>query len=514
MAKNQGIIRRQNGVYYTPTELSTRLVKQILADIKPAKIFDPACGEGSLLEAANKVLRNDNTIKRFELYGCDISPNLKKLSNLRLKKVWENDFIEQKFNQQFDLILMNPPYVRHHAIPRKLKTIYNDSVNETCPLPKSADLWAYFLVKSIELMAPEGCLAAILPWAFLQADYARIIRAWIADRFKNIEITTVSSKQFEHANERIALVWFKNMGQPVQSITIRNVEKPFEDVPAIHLKWSDWMRSRVLNTKSGAVDDVISEMLNKGFIYFREVADIKIGTVTGADHFFIAEKKTAKQLGLKSDDCQDIINSLKNFRGLSLNGHGHDKVLMHFSPKTRKSKLVEYIKSGEEEKIHLRAHCTRRNPWYSIRKPTPPDAFFPYRAIHTPYIVINKSGSLCTNSIHAINWRKLLKRQIEWVQVSMLSVFGQLSIEAYAKTYGSGVLKIEPGALKNMIVVKGIKQLPKGIYSQINKLIKGNDRLAASELATEVVLSSYSISDDTVNLCNKMLEELKQRRLN
>ncbi len=507
------IEKRKNGIYYTPSSLATRLVEPLLMDCRPASVLDPACGSGSLLSAALKRLRKEHGRLKPKIYGCDIAPDYDELQQLQPEQIWKSDFLSQKFNQSFDLVLMNPPYVRHHAIPYELKEAYNESVKNVCALPKVADLWAYFLVKSVELLNDGGTLAAILPWSFLQADYARVLRAWLADRFAAIEVKAISTQQFEDAEERIALVWLRFKGRSAQTIAIRNVTDPSKDGTTHNLSWAEWLRSRIVTTNLGSVDGALSLLLDKGFVPFRDIADIRIGTVTGADSFFIAERQFAIGLGLRESDFHPIVRTLKNLRDLHLNGNCPDQVLMHFSAVHHTPQIADYVKLGEIDGLHRRAHCTRRHPWYIIPKLAPPDAFFPYRSAHTPYLILNTRGSLCTNSVHAIKWHKLTRSQIEWVQVSLLSVQGQLSIEAYGKTYGSGVLKIEPTALGNALVMTGSGRVPKTIYKSINDYLKMNEREKAVSKATEVIMSYCGIDSEAMNRCSSMLRELQQRRL-
>lgn len=513
MAKVDLQTKRRNGVFYTPRELAKHLVEPLATDSQPFSILDPACGNGSLLSAAQEAFSRNSSGYKPNLFGCDLSPDSSSLLQFPAKHIWQGDFLAQRLDQTFDLVLMNPPYVRHHEIPSETKNTYNSGIQSICTLPKIADLWAYFLVRAVEVVNTGGTLAAILPWSFLQADYARGLRAWLADRFAAIDVTAISSQQFEDAEARIALVWLRNKGRSAQSITMRNVANPSEDAPQHHLSWSEWIRSRVVVSSEGSIDDVLVSFLDKGFVPFREVANTRIGTVTGADSFFIVERQFAIDLGLKEEDCSPIVKTLRDLHGFHLNGNCPDNVLMHFPDDPQISTLVKYLESGQRRSFHLRAHCVRRNPWYMMPRVPPPDAFFPYRTSHTPYLVVNTTGSLCTNSVHAINWRKLNERQIKWVQVSFLSAPGQLSLEANAKIYGSGVLKIEPNALGNTLITTGIEPLPEGDYARINSLLETNNRVAASEIATDVIRSCFGIDPQTMKLCTSMLHELRSRRL-
>ena len=44
--------------------------------------------------------------------------------------------------------------------------------------------------------------------------------------------------------------------------------------------------------------------------------------------------------------------------------------------------------------------------------------------------------------------------EIKWKKIRLLSVVGQLSLESFSKTYGRGMLKIEPNTLKKSLVYK------------------------------------------------------------
>ena len=99
------------------------------------------------------------------------------------------------------------------------------------------------------------------------------------------------------------------------------------------------------------------------------------------------------------------------------------------------------------------------------------------------------------------------------MQVSLLSAPGQLSLEAHAKTYGSGVLKIEPNSLGNALVTIGGDRLPRKLYKQIDELLVSNKRDEASAIATDVVQNLCGIDSKTMQICKSVLQELRQRRL-
>ena len=85
---------------------------------------------------------------------------------------------------------MNPPYVRHHTLTYTKIQKYSKTTNSICKLKKTSDLWAYFLAKALGHIKEGGSIGAILPWSFLQADYARDIRKLLSNKFKHIKIVS------------------------------------------------------------------------------------------------------------------------------------------------------------------------------------------------------------------------------------------------------------------------------------------------------------------------------------
>jgi len=94
------------------------------------------------------------------------------------------------------VIVMNPPFVRHHLIDNEKRKLYQRMVAGICPIKWSSDLWAYFLVKSCLHLNTGGKVGAILPWSFLQAEYAQDIRIWLSDNFKEIQLLGTQCRIF------------------------------------------------------------------------------------------------------------------------------------------------------------------------------------------------------------------------------------------------------------------------------------------------------------------------------
>jgi adenine-specific DNA-methyltransferase len=172
-----------------------------------------------------------------------------------------------------------------------------------------------------------------------------------------------------------------------------------------------------------------------------------------------------------------------------------------------------YIKEGILKNYHRRSHSLRRKVWYVIDTGNIPDAFFPYRVHKTPYLVKNNLKVQCTNSIHRLYFKNITDIELQWIQVSLLSIPGQLSIERYSKIYGSGLLKIEPKALKKAIIYKDNNYEVKTIYENISKLLHLNKREEAVNIASRFMATYLNIPDELMRVTKKAYSEIKKRRL-
>ena len=112
---------KSGGEFYTPQEVSELLTKiSILGKEKVNKVYDPACGSGSLLLKAAKILGKENIEDGF--YGqeinvttynlCRINMFLHNIGYEKFNIKCEDTLLNPKHDKEepFDVIVSNPPY--------------------------------------------------------------------------------------------------------------------------------------------------------------------------------------------------------------------------------------------------------------------------------------------------------------------------------------------------------------------------------------------------------------------
>lgn len=503
---------RKNGVYYTPSLLARTLVEPLITDPN-LSIVDPAYGDGALILAAEQVLREKfQSRKRRNLFGCDISPLSDRTQHLPASNFVRCDFFDYEANGKYDVVLMNPPYVRHHYLHKDKVSHYQNVIENVFPLKRTSDLWTYFIVKATIHLKNNGSIGAILPWSFLHADYSVDLRKWLTNLFREIKVLALGANLFNDAKERVVLVWLKGYGGSNKGIFMGIAANPEDHVKYHAITREYFTRNRVNISFSNDALEVMERYKSQyGFADFGNYADISIGVVTGADGFFIKYKDELKTMRISVNGIMPIFTSSAQLCGFSTNGNMPRGRLILIT-KDNANNFKDYIKYGESELYHLRAHSQRREPWYEVKVGNIPDAFFPYRVSLIPYLVLSSSNIQCTNSIHRIYFKNITPTEKRWIQVSLLSIPGQLSLEANSRVYGSGVLKIEPSSLRKAICYSSKDHSVGGVYIQISRLLQDNNRREAMRVATDFIEESLGIDRQLSMQAKTAYEELLSGR--
>lgn len=521
-------LEKDNGIFYTPSQLADYIC-QAISD-KNATILDPAYGRGALLLAARERLVSlGSKSPTDQLFGydllslCKVHQQTHFATKLNDDHLIERDFFEydEKYDlKKFDIILMNPPFVRHHKIERnqlqKIKALIQDEIH----LVNTSDLWAYFVVYSLRFIQKNGNLIAILPWSFIQADYAKNVREHLLDKFETIKVVAIGKQLFERVQERIIVIYCENFGERTSNISVGySFETPKTEIKLNKISPKSWIDSPWREILIEDIHVSLQKTLKTtNFQEFGNVASIKIGTVTGANSFFILDVKELKHHKIPREMTRPIIKHASKLQSLrvTLEDNIHSFLLAIPSGASLPEELKEYIQSGEASGLQLGYHTKNRETWYSINISRPPDGFLPYMSKEIPYISHNLSGLLSTNSIHQIFYSSDVTDDMKkWIQFSMLSSISQLSIELYGKTYGGGVLKIEPTSAKRILIFTGNdRPFPKNLDVKVNNFLTNGKRRDAIDFVDNWLVKNQDFPKKDMKLIKKCYNAIREMRLN
>lgn len=189
-ASNAG---KSGGEYYTPQEVSELLTKlTLVGKTEVNKVYDPACGSGSLLLKFAKILGKDNVRNGF--FGQEINITTYNLCRINM---FLHDIDFDKFDiahgdtltepahwddEPFEAIVSNPPYsIRWEGDASQI--LINDSRFSPAGVlaPKSkADL--AFIMHSLSWLAPNGTAAIVcFPGVMYRSGAEQKIRKYLID---------------------------------------------------------------------------------------------------------------------------------------------------------------------------------------------------------------------------------------------------------------------------------------------------------------------------------------------
>ncbi|MBE3039631.1 MAG: SAM-dependent DNA methyltransferase, partial [Chloroflexi bacterium] len=506
-------IVKKNGVFYTPGALA-RVLADGSVDQPAALVLDPACGTGALLSAVEErcTALGRNGEARADLYGCDRLTHKGFPEKARNRHFVKMDFFAWDPRRRFDVVVMNPPFLSVGEIAESRRRVCRSVCQNACRLPYNADAWAYFIVKAVGHLRPGGNLGAILPWSFLQADYAAVVRKWLADRFRAIKVLVLTAKHFQETNTRVLLVWLKGHGAKLKSLSVGFSESPRDNVCYHTISGRKWAGGTACFAPEQDVDSVLRKVSAlPRFARFGEIARVCIGVVTGANGFFVLARDEAKRLGIPRGHLVPVLTSSRALKTLTVASTAPDAWLLKV-PAPAPALFRGYLAAGRRKRVHLRSHCQRRTPWYSVDPGPTPDAFFQYRVSSRPFLALNVGGVQSTNSVHRVYFDGTAQSQRRWAQVSLLSVIGQLSIEARARTYGNGMLKVEPKCLKAALVFLGHEPMSATDYESISHLLSQGDKAEAEKRATHLLQKAAKVPEKLIREASLALQELRSRR--
>lgn len=165
---------KKGGEFFTPREVSTLLAK-LLSAKDGERIYDPACGSGSLLIKLSKEVGSEN----FAIYGqeknsqthslCRMNMYLHEISDARIE--WGDTIrnpllIQNDSLMSFDVIVANPPFsLDNWGIDEAKEDRWKRF--SSYPLPPKGNGDYAFVLHMLSSLSPKGRMGVVLPHGVL-----------------------------------------------------------------------------------------------------------------------------------------------------------------------------------------------------------------------------------------------------------------------------------------------------------------------------------------------------------
>jgi hypothetical protein len=375
------------------------------------------------------------------------------------------DFLTWNPGRTFEAVIGNPPYVRFQDLGEvgRARAKAAGAVAGV-ELSALASLWAAFVVKAGESLGDEGRMALVLPGELLSAGYAGAVREYVLGRFSEVNLVLIGSQVFGGAGVESVLLMASGRGGST-SIRVSRVEGAYElaslDVArgerilvSGRERWSE-----ALVEGAGVVESVGRAL---GAVQLGTWGSVRLGTVTGANSFFVLTEGRTRQLGLyREGGVLDFIISARALRGqgsvlttarlAAASREGVAATL--FYPGARLSAAAKsYIEWGESEGVNEGYKCRIRDPWWIVPLVEPAPVLVTYMNAAGVRLVANSSKQPHLNSLHGLYLLRGRAKLARALSVAASSSLSLASAEFVGRSYGGGVLKVEPGEAAKILV--------------------------------------------------------------
>jgi predicted RNA methylase len=489
--------RNRLGQFATPNALAIEIAqyvdsisRQSLGEIRFA---DPAIGTGSFYSAALAVFGRDRIQQAF---GVEIDPEVSSAT----RRLWRDAGLEVltgDFTRSVsaalrgrapNLILANPPYIRHHHLEQdeklRLKALAYEMTGEN--VNGLAGLYVYFLLLATAWMEDGGYAAWLIPSEFMDVNYGAAVKRLLTER-----VTLVRAHRFDPSDVQfgdalvssVVLVFHKT--PPPASHTVEftfggslALPKVSDVVPVAVLrgsrKWTMYPRHATNDRRRSCDEDgpVLSD-------FFR----IRRGIATGSNKFFVLERSEAERHGFPVCYLRPILPSPRHLKETLIESDAEGYPLIEpqlcvidcdLPPRALKARhpgLWQYLETAEALGLKERYLIRKRTPWYKQeqRQPAPflctymgrgADEDRPFRFIW------NRSKAIATNlylMLYPQNTLAAMLRLHPERASRVFELFGEITgheLRGEGRVYGGGLNKIEPHELGRISATAFLRTWP------------------------------------------------------
>jgi len=222
--------RRANmGQVWTPENIALEMAKASLTTHPEIKrVLDPACGPATFSKALYHAGATDITLSCF-----DVDKRMTRITDKANKEYGfmgtvrcKDYLIDTKLAEKFDLVIMNPPYIRHEIIPQDKKEAYHSFINQKLQqkIDRRSNLFVLFLLKGIIDLAHSGILCAIVYDAISQARYGKMALELLERHAKKVTRKTVRAP-FNDALVDAQILIYQKRAAPVKRVPAKTRPK-------------------------------------------------------------------------------------------------------------------------------------------------------------------------------------------------------------------------------------------------------------------------------------------------
>ena len=524
-------IKKSKGIYYTPKFIVDYILNKtlkehnILSNPCP-KILDISCGCGNFLLEAYDILYEMFEYYRHELkienihkhiienciYGVDIDKNAVDILNNSLRnkdidsKILKSniycfdslnknnlgqDVINLFWENKFDYIIGNPPYIGHKSLSKEYKNFLLKEYSEV--YRDKSDIYYCFYKRVIDLLSEDGIVSIITPRYFLESISGKHLRNYILNNsyineiidfngsniFKNISIASciiTLSKKCIASN--IDIHKLKNSKLKLNYLDSLEYYLNDDNFYNIKIKQSDLNEDWIISNKENL--DIYNKLESYGQYRLKDICISFQGIITGCDKAFIIDKRDTDE---NIEEKKLLKNWVKNKHIKKYKLDENKKLLIYSNDivdEEEYPKSINYI-SNYKEKLLNRRECRKNiRKWYELQWGRQKELFerkkimYPYKAKENRF-AIDYKNSFCSADVYSFYIKEEYENEFsyEYIVGLLNSSIYDTYFKTFAKKMTSDLYDYYPNKVMEIKIFKDrnynkIENLAKDIITLIN----------------------------------------------
>lgn len=561
--KSEESLQKLRGGYYTPGPIANFLSKWVMGN-EPQSILEPSCGDGRFLKSIYNQVKFGQALAPAFIDAVELIPTEAKLADKAANdlralsteiQVINHDFfdwIASENGRLWDAIVGNPPYIRYQYFDKdqrnKAKQIFKRA---NVPFTKLTNAWVPFIIASIIHLTPGGRLAMVVPAELLHVLYAHGLRLLLEQEMETINIIHFREIVFSKTLQGVVLLlgikrttrefapltrihsdkqlsFLKQPEQEAVNLHIYDIDNQqdlqsldLESIGSRNIEWDgNWMLALLDEDEISLLEHLKT---SQKILLFKDIADVSIGIVTGANQFFVVNDDTLKRYKMKSIAVPMLAKS-KLIQGIRYNQKDHLENLaagraVHFLkfPELPKEQLeatmAQYIEFGELKNLQKRYKCRIRNPWYVVPYVWTSKVALLKRCHLFPRLVLNEVDAYSTDTAYRISMKLPYAERARDMVGSFLNSLTFIYAELLGRHYGGGVLELVPSEIRRLPIP--LVNINESALNKIDSMIRDNAKLDTFlDYTDEIILKrGIGLDDEQIYKLRKGHKKLMLRRL-